>query len=149
MRISGRLTALLIGLLASAPLWGRAPADPKSMTPSITEVDGKNLTQWMKDLGSGDASTREEAIRAVVLFPGPHAGELVTSLLTRCQDGDTSLRVRAVMALTVLEVRRDEIPRIVKAMGDRLTIDGQAIVRFHAALCLLRFGEDGRDAVGA
>ena len=143
MRVSGWLTAILVGLLAFNPLLGIA-ADPP-----ITEVEGKNLGQWVKDLGSGDASHREEAIRAVVLFPGPHSGDVITSLLARCQDRDSSVRVRATMALTILEVRKEEILRIVKAMGERLTTDGQVIVRFHAAVCLLRFGEDSKDALSA
>ena len=147
MRASGWLTAVLVGLLAFAPRSAEAVDPPK--TTSTSEVEGKNLGHWVKDMSSGDASHREEAIRAVVLFPGPHSGDVVTGLITRCQDTDTSVRVRAAMALTILQVRGDEIPRIVKTMGERLTTDAQAIVRFHAAVCLLRFGEDSKDALTA
>jgi HEAT repeat protein len=122
--------------------------------PSITEVDGKKFNEWLKDMTHEDPSVREQAIRAIVYFPGPHGGELITALLNRCQDADTSVRVRAVMALTVLDVREEEVTRIVKAMNSRLTRMGafptaepQVIVRFHAAVCLLRFGEKAHDAV--
>jgi HEAT repeat protein len=126
---------------------------PKSVP--ISEVDGKKFVEWLALLKEGDPSIREEAMRALVYFPGPHGGELITQLLDRCQDPDASLRVRAIMALTVLEVRKDEISRIVKAMGVRVTqgpgpfgvSEPQVVVRFQAALALVRFGEDARDAI--
>jgi HEAT repeat protein len=106
----------------------------------------------MKDLSHEDASVKEEAIRAIVLFPGPHAGDLITALLARCEDRrDTSVRVRAIMALTVLDVKKEEIPRIVKAMGTRLSLseETQVVVRFYASVCLVRFGEASKDVVTA
>ncbi len=158
MRTTGRLLAAIVLTIAFAPPGtGADEPKPKPTDPTITEVGGRSLVQWMSDLKSDDASVREEAIRAVALFPGPHAGELVTLLLNRCQDKDTSLRVRAVMALSVLDVKKDEVPRIVKAMIPRLTAgfgrldasEPQVIVRFHAAVCLLRFGESSKDALAA
>jgi HEAT repeat protein len=83
------------------------------------------------------------------LFPGPHGGQLVTSLIGRCADQDASVRVRAIQALTILDVKKEEIPGIVKAMDNRMRLsqESQVVVRFQAAVCLMRFGEDSRDAL--
>ena len=149
MRSFGWLTTVLVGLLALASR-GVQAADPEMKPRTINEVDGKSLVQWTKELTNPDASIREEAIRAVVFFSGPHSHELITALIERCQDrGDVSVKVRAIMALTILEVRKEDIPRIVKAMGERLQVDTQVIVRFQAAVALVRFGEDSKDAMTA
>lgn len=157
MRSSRWPAVVFVASLAYAPLWAADPPPMSTMpktAPAITEVDGKKFNEWLKDMTHEDPSVREQAIRAIVYFPGPHGGELITALLNRCQDTDTSVRVRAVMALTVLDLREDEVPRIVKAMNSRLTRLGtfpsaepQVIVRFHAAVCLLRFGDKAHDAV--
>jgi HEAT repeat protein len=110
------------------------------------EVEGKTLAAWRHDLTSPDASTREQAIRAILLFGIP-TSDLVTILLDRCRDKDTSPRVRAVMAFQVMSLRKDDYERIAVRMGEMLRSDPEVVVRYQAAVVLLRFGEYARPAV--
>jgi len=149
MRTTVRLAAAVVFLWLPVRLCGQAkPEQPKPKEISQnTELGGKNLAAWMSDLKSSDPSVREEAIRVVVYYPGPHKGDLITLLLDRCEDRDVSLRIRAVQAFTVLDSDKEEHKRIVRAMGSRLRNDDQEDVRFQAAFCLLRFGEEARGAL--
>jgi HEAT repeat protein len=113
---------------------------------SVVEIGGKNFKQWMDDLKSPDASTREEAIRAVVLF-GFDAPKAVPELVKRLQDFDSSPRVRAAIALSMIDVRKEDVPSVVQALGQRLQEDPQAIVRYYAATTLHYFGESARGAL--
>ncbi len=148
MRSSAWLTTVLGLVFFAAPARSRADeAMPKPI--KITMVEGKDLTQWMHELASPDASVREQAIRAIALITGPHGSEVIAALLVCAQDQkDVSVQVRAIQALTVIDVR-NETPRVVKVMADRLVNDRETIVRFHAALCLSRFGPEARDAIPA
>ncbi len=149
MRLSGWLTAILAGLVAFTSSAVHA-GDPAAV-PTQSTVDGRTFAQWIKDLTDPDASIKEAAIRAVVLFPGPHGDVLVSPLLKRCYDvDDFSVRIRAISALTVLYVKDDQIPRIVHEMGNILdssnTNGSELIVLFHAAVCLTRYGDKIKDA---
>jgi HEAT repeat protein len=113
---------------------------------TVIEIGGKNFKQWMDDLKSPDASTREEAIRAVVLF-GFDAPKAVPELVNRLKDFDSSPRVRAAIALSMIDVRKEDVPSVVQALGLRLQEDPQAIVRYYAATTLNNFGENARGAL--
>jgi HEAT repeat protein len=147
MRSSACLVTVLGLVLVAAP--ARSLADeamPKQA--KITTVEGKNIGQWLHDLASSDASVREQAIRAIALITGPHGSEVITTLLERCQDQkDVSVQVRAIQAIIVLDVGT-EVPRVVKVMIGLMN-DREVIVRFHAALCLSRFGPEAREAIPA
>src|SRR5262249_40043314 len=155
-----------IGVYHAAPLFTAlgpsrvAAAQPATMDkvptpPSINEVDGRGLDAWLRDLREKDAGTRLEAVNAVMLFTGPHGSKVVDALLERAAEPDSSVRIRACIALTVMEFEKGEIPKIVKAMGQRLDFptkshDGpepQSIVRFHAATCLYRYGDKAQPAI--
>lgn len=114
----------------------------------VTEIAGKTLQQWIKEISANDPSTRENAIRTIPLF-GPAAVEAVPALIERInRDRDTSPRVNAIMALGAIDgISREEIEKIVSALAARVTEDRQDIVRYHAALVLGRFGWDSRSAV--
>jgi HEAT repeat protein len=149
MRSSISFPAVFGLMLVVAPV--RAPAADQMPKPTpITMVEGKDINEWRHDLSSPDPSVREQAIRAIALLTGPHSSEVINLLLDRCQDTkDVSVQVRAIQAITILEVRKDDQPRLIRVMSDRLMVDQETIVRFHAALCLQRFGPEGRDAVPA
>src|SRR5262245_10969041 len=104
MRIPGCLLAGLAWLAAASPV----SADPKPTAPP-SEVEGKTLNEWKAELKHPDPGNREYAIRAITLF-GPASPEVVTLLLDRCLDRDMSPRVRAVQALGILELNKDDAP---------------------------------------
>jgi HEAT repeat protein len=126
------------------------PPPPSLSTSSgyVSEVGGKTLEKWMRELKSPDPSVRTQAIMHVVLF-GESAARAVPLIIDRCRDHDPSPRVKAVIALKLMHVNERDVPRVVEALTQRLMEDGQQIVRYEAAAALLRFGEASRPAVGA
>jgi HEAT repeat protein len=126
-----------------------AKLEPKE-TPAptnVAEIEGKNLQDWMRDLKHDDPSVREKAIRAIILF-GPQATIAVPDLVDRCMDTDASPRVRAVIALTVIDIQEKDRSRVIEALNRRLMEDDpQGIIRFHACLALTRFGDEAKAAI--
>jgi HEAT repeat protein len=116
----------------------RTPGDS-----SVTEVGGKTFKQWTDDLKHPDASVREEAIRALVLF-GHDAPRAVPLIVERLRDTDASPRVKAAIALGMIAVNKDDIPKVTEALGQRILQDSQSMVRYYAASSLNNFGEDAR-----
>jgi HEAT repeat protein len=117
--------------------------------PVIYEIEGKNIDKWIYDTKSEDPSVRERAIRAIVHF-GPRATIAVPCLVERCTDPEASPRLRAVMALTVVDIRDSDRSKVIDALAKRLekqTEDPQGIVRYHAAVALNRFGEEAKSAI--
>jgi HEAT repeat protein len=162
-RVAAGLIAILIG---AAPLTAQLnqqkapagqlkndqpqPGQPKQspgFSSQITELGGKKLQDWIKDISANDPSVRENAIRTVVMF-GPAAVEAVPALIDRVnKDRDCSPRVCAIMALGAIDgMSADEVSKVVTALTNRLT-DSQDIVRYQAALVLGRFGAYSRSAI--
>src|ERR1022692_2054186 len=94
--ISGSAAAALALLLPSAGLLAADPPGSSLTTtpPLITMVGDKKLIDWINDLHHTDPSVREEAIRAIILFP--NTGEAATALMDRLHDPDASPRIKAV-----------------------------------------------------
>jgi HEAT repeat protein len=148
MRSFGPWAAVLLAC-GAVPLQAQAP--PAFSRPPVihtSEVAGKTLAQWMADLKHPDPSVREEAIRAVTLF-GPEASKAVPLLVDRLRDNDASPRVKACVALSMVEISKADIPAVVRALAQRVQEDTQSIVRYYAAVALIRFGEDAKPAVQA
>ncbi len=126
-----------------------APADT-----AITEIEGKSLRQWTEEIGNEDPSVREKAIRAVIFFGSQAAtSRVIDALVARCtSDPEASPRVRAVIALTVLDIPEPDHHKVIDALakcldghlenGRMVFNDPQAVVRYHAAVALNRFGGD-------
>jgi HEAT repeat protein len=160
MRRTGPLSIVLLALpliLAAPSRAAFAPPDnppknPPGTTPPTTkptpptEVGGKTLAKWVVELKHSDPSVRENAIKAMPHF-GSAAAEIVPQLLDRCLDEDACPRVRAVVILRSVEVKKDDIPKVVAALDECLRTEAQAIVRYEAAVTLLRFGKDSRGAL--
>jgi HEAT repeat protein len=127
-----------------------AKLEPKEMPvpSSPSEIEGRNLDMWMDDLKDADPSVREKAIRAIVLF-GHDATRAVPAIVDRCMmDPDASPRVRAVIALTVLEIAEKDRSKVIEALNRRLMEDDpQGIIRFHACLALTRYGDEAKAAI--
>jgi HEAT repeat protein len=116
----------------------RSPGDN-----TIAEVGGKSYKQWTDDLKHPDASVREEAIRALVLF-GRDAPKAVPLIVERLRDSDASPRVKAAIALGMIPVNKEDIPKVTEALGQRIMQDSQSMVRYYSAASLNNFGEDAR-----
>jgi HEAT repeat protein len=114
---------------------------------TVVEVGGKTYKQWVDDLKSPDASVREEAIRSLVFF-GHDSVRAIPLIVERLQeDRDCSPRVKAAIALGMIQVPKEDIPNVARALGQRLLQDSQAIVRYYSATTLNNFGEDAKYAL--
>ena len=162
--------AALVGLSAVAQDAKTDPkVDPKSMKdekkdsslkntpPEITEVAGKSLEQWIKEISSRDPSKREAAIRTVLLFGPERAYQAVPVLLQELKKHspnapiDLSVRTTGANALaTILGAARDPDP---KHQRDAVAIlrsflrDNQVAVRHRALQALPKIGPESRAAV--
>ena len=84
---------------------------------------------------------------ALVAF-GPVATVAVPAIVDRCLDTDSSPRVKAVIALSLLDIQDKDRPKVIEALNKRLEDnDPQSVVRDHAAVALSRFGEEAKAAI--
>jgi HEAT repeat protein len=145
------LTGLaLLTLALSAQAQERPGTIPVTQSPmsqsQLMEVEGKTRHEWMKDLKSPDPGVLEPALVAITKFPP--TSEAISLVLNICQKerGDASPRVRAVMALHFMDIPKEDVLRVVTELGKRVE-DQQAVVRYHAAFALQKFGEDAKPAL--
>jgi HEAT repeat protein len=122
--------------------------DLEPVPPSISEVKGKTLKEWTHQLTNKDPSKRTEAIASIVAF-GPGAKEAVPVLIDRTSDRDASPRTKAVMALRYVPIPADELPKVIKTLARRVDpyTETQAIVRYEAAVSLMRHASNAREAI--
>jgi HEAT repeat protein len=165
MHTMGSLTAPLLALALALPVSAqtRPPSppttppggteSPMSTSPGSTspstppsEVGGKTLSQWVAELKHSDPSVRETAIKAMPHF-GTAAADVVPQILDRLHDGDACPRVRAVVILRMVHIDGKDVPKVVAALNTRLLEEPQAVIRYEAAVTLMRFGDDSRDAL--
>jgi HEAT repeat protein len=141
------LLLALVGTLCAQKTITTQPSS-KGSDPNAppVEVGGKTLQQWLTQLKSPDASMRAEAILNVVHF-GEAAKSAVPLILDRCNDRDVSPRCKAVLALKYMEIDKKDIPRVMETLARKLSEDGQAIVRYEAAVALARFPDDAKPAI--
>ncbi len=149
------LVAAALGCLAvAAPAHGQGK---KSDTGTqITDIGGKTMEQWIKEIGAKDPSKRENAIRTVQYFGPDRAYQAVPAILAQLRKHtptypiDVSVRVNAAIALgVILGGVKDPEPKHVKesvTLLKRLLTDSQSIVRYRAAQALGRIGRDAREA---
>jgi HEAT repeat protein len=131
----------------------KAPDGPAKLQPRMyfspgEEVEGRTLEEWAERLRHADDSVREKAISIIPLY-GHAASYLVPDLLKRLTpEEDLGPRVKAIMALGVMEIQPDHVPLVVSAMAKILRDDPQHAAKLQAALTLTRFGpeEAGKDA---
>jgi HEAT repeat protein len=138
------MRCFILSLVAVVVPFAGAPVHAQSQS---SQIGGKTLKQWTREILDADPGVRENAIRTVILF-GKDAQEAVPSLITELSDQDTSLRVNAAIALGLIGLGPNE--RDVQKGVDglkRLLFDSQTIVRFQAATALGRIGKDGRPAI--
>jgi HEAT repeat protein len=116
----------------------------------VTDLEGKSLSYWITEIKSSDPGRRERAISAL-----PHFGsaactpEVVGKLLERFKpniEKDASPRLRALQVLNLLEVKDNDVKRVVEGLTDSLK-DAHSPIRYNAALGLVRFGPEARAAI--
>lgn len=171
-------TAVLVALVLSAagqppagqkappPAGGKMPAVPKAGTPGTpgappaapkdqpaveypTEIAGRNLDQWIKDIDSLDPSIRTLAIRTVPNF-GPSCKRAIPAVIRQITkfDNDLSPRSNAIVILPIL-VSADP-QNYYKPAVDALSLaldSSQGIIKFQAAAALAQFGPYARATV--
>jgi HEAT repeat protein len=124
----------------------RKPPDP-------TEISGRTLDQWIKEIENPDPSVQEMAMRVVPYF-GAKSRAATSALIARLKERDPARRdiasrAHAVLALAAIadHVSEEEAARAVKAITDTLDNDSQAIMRYHAATALGVYGPRAASAV--
>lgn len=123
----------------------------------ITDIGGKTLEQWIKEIGSKDPSKRENAIRTVQFFGPDRAYQAIPAILEQLRKHspsypiDISVRVNAAISLgVILGGVKDAEPKHIKEsvlLLKRLLADSQSIVRFRAAQALGRMGKEAKEAI--
>ncbi|MCS6850181.1 MAG: HEAT repeat domain-containing protein [Gemmataceae bacterium] len=138
-----RRTFMFVAALASALLF--TPAGPGQLKDS--EINGKTLNAWIKDLEDRDVSVRVTAIQTIVQY-GDGAKRAIPILIGPLGLGspDASVRVNAAIAVGVIGVDPRDMDKAVAALQAALK-DPQGIVRYQAAMALGRLGTAARAAL--
>jgi HEAT repeat protein len=127
--------------------------------PQITEIGGKDLDEWIKEIHASDPSARVNAIRTVLLFGPERAQKAVPALIAELRKHgfsnplDLGVRTNATLALAgILSSVKDPEPKQVTdavTLLKRMLTDTQDIVRYRAAQALAQLGPEAKEAVPA
>lgn len=104
------------------------------------ELGGKTMDQWIADLSHRDPSVKVAAIVVIPQFRDP-MGKAVPRLVDMLRDGDASVRVKAAYALRLMGILPVHQLAVIKGLGRCIAQDEQAVVRYEAAVTLMRFGK--------
>jgi hypothetical protein len=151
MRIT--FIAVMLGvLLFSRPSAAQTGRQPKGKAPdkampargseeSSATFGGKTFDQWRAEMKSEDASKRIAATMAILNFGPKIAGNAVPDFIHRLQDRDVGARTKACWALRFVYVDASHVRSVVDALAAHVSpqSESQAIVRYEAAITLLRF----------
>lgn len=129
----------------------------------ITEVSGRSLEYWIKEIQNVDPSRRETALRAVVLFGPDRAYQAVPVIIAELKKHtlnkpiDMSVRVNGAMAVGLIlggyrtaDGTRAADPKLIKdavTVLKRFLADNQTIVKFRATEALGRLGPDAKETI--
>ncbi|HEY2784491.1 MAG TPA: HEAT repeat domain-containing protein [Fimbriiglobus sp.] len=155
MRTLGLLLLTLSPVAAQPPIV--QPVQPKAIPTPLgakpitypTDIGGKRLPDWVRDLSDRDPAVRETAIKVIPAF-GPDAVLPSTrGLIARANDEDTGVKVNAIIALGAIGARtREEAKPIVDALKLAIANSGVGRVeRLHAARSLANYGILANDAI--
>jgi HEAT repeat protein len=143
------LLCLALPGFAEKPADNRPPADDshsleykREMDPDYipTQVGGKRLDEWIKDLKHPDPSIRENALIAIPQFK-KGALQAVPDIVMVLHDSDASPRVKAAISLRMIPIERKSIhrSRVMKGLSYSIAHDPQSIVRYEAVSTLQYF----------
>jgi hypothetical protein len=112
-----------------------------------TEVGGRPLADWIKDIEKGrDSSIRETALLGVLNFGRPCREAAPYIIKVVRNDPDVSLRVTAINALVLMGswMKPEDRVATVDAFIEQLKNNRQAVIRHQAALAMSQFPEEAR-----
>ncbi len=137
-------------LLAAGPLGAQ---ETKSSSPgtgsATTEINGKTLQGWIKEMKDPDPGVRERAVKVITFFdPDVAAREAGPTMIDLLIDPDASVRVNVLLAMASTGVTDANMSKAVTELAKRLE-DPQGIVRYHAAMMLSTLDKDARPAIPA
>jgi HEAT repeat protein len=157
---------LLVAALATLATWTISTAQTtdkdKDKKFYLTDIGGKTLEQWIKEIPSVDRSKGENAIQNVLLFPPEQGSAALPVILTEMAKHnprggtrpiDLSIRVNGAIAVGILlGSTKDPDPKHVKE-AVRLLREGlgdtQKILVYRSAEALGRIGPEARSAIPA
>jgi HEAT repeat protein len=160
------LLVLVAACCGTLPLSAQVKDDPKDdkkddkkevVTAPVTEIAGKGLEQWIKEIGSTDPSKRENAMRTVLLFGPQKAYAAVPALIAQLKKhtpkNPIDLTVRSTGALSLSTALSGVKGPDPKYLRDTVAIlrgflkDPQAVVKMRALQALPRLGPDALAAL--
>ncbi len=142
------LLCLILGFITASEAQSTAQSDTSKKSDG-PKIPIKSLKSWIVDLKSPDASVRDYALVAIPNY-GSSTSEAVPAVIGSCLDPDAGCRVKAILALSVLEILDKDVQRTVDALARRAQEDPQAQVRFLAISALQRFDPiDGKKTISA
>lgn len=120
---------------------GRVTTAP--VTP--TELGGKKLEQWIKEVNDDDPSVRERAIKMCALF-GPGGKKAIPALMRQLnRNNDFSPLTNAAIAVGLIVPDERDMKNAVEAL--RVLVDHpQGIIRFQTAMALGNIGQPAYEA---
>ena len=112
------------------------------------DKDVKNLEQLKQDLKSPDPAVRVQAIRDILQFKYQGVEEVIPLLVQRLRDPNDKIRTGASIALRRMQIPRNRVAEVVRALGNRVAKDSKVIVRYEAIKSLQHLGTDARPVIG-
>jgi HEAT repeat protein len=153
------VSGLLVFCVGPGPARSQDKAPDKTENPpEITEVGGRPIEEWIKDISARDRSKGEAAIRTVLLFGPDRAYQAVPAILHELEKHkppgvllDTSIRINGTVALGAILSKAKEVdPKHVKEaikILSRFLGDSQSIVKQRAAEALGLIGPAAKSAI--
>jgi HEAT repeat protein len=133
---------------------GRRPAGSgdeakSSEITAETKVGGRTLAAWIDMLDekkTQDDSERERAIRMIAMYGTVAREPAADALLKAAGDGDAGVRCKAMIVLTYIGVPEKDKSKLIKKMALRIGDDSQVVGKYYAAVCLLKYLPDFKEA---
>ncbi|MCI0459375.1 MAG: HEAT repeat domain-containing protein [Gemmataceae bacterium] len=163
MRFITTLTVALLALGAGTAAAqdkgkGKKEEPDKQKLPTITDVGGKNLDQWLQAIASKDRSISSSAVKTILLFGPDQASKAVPIIITELKKHrppavtiDASFRSNAVVSLTMIitSMKKPDQKHIQEAVDLLQTMlrDPQIVIRYRAAQAVRHFGPTAEKAL--
>jgi HEAT repeat protein len=135
--------------LLNRPGEAHAQSSKSGTASAFTEINGKTIQGWVKEMDDPDPGVRERAVRTITLFdPDVASREAGPALIKLLSDTDAGVRTNTLIAMALIGVHDKDVKSAVAELVKRLD-DPQGIVRFHAAVVIGTLDKDARPAIPA
>lgn len=135
----------------------KGPDKPKTPDPATTEVNGKTLDGWIKELHVKDPSRRQAAMMNIMVFPPDRAYIAVSHIIEMLKKHsnqtplDTGLRTTGCITIGVVLGGAKNPDKLLMRDGmnilRRYLQDPQVNVKYRAAQALGRLGPEAKDSI--